>query len=146
MDIIKLDARKLKPQEQYILRVRFITAWINNGKKDITKLVKIFGMSYRTALRWIDLYIENGWEGLKHKKKGKEKDKFRRVKSDTMDKVVKIIETKLPEDYNLPGIHWTSKIIVQLIKDKFNISIGQRTILYYLKEKRLSFLKGELKE
>lgn len=141
MNNIKIDGRTLTPDQQYSLAVRLVNAYIK-GKKSIAELSRIFGVSYRIAWEWIRKYKRNGWEGLKHKKKGKAKDKFRRIKSDTMDKIVDIIKTKLPEDYNLPGIYWTSKIIVQLIKDKFNISIGRRAILYYLNEKGLSFKKN----
>ena len=130
------DMRKLSADEQYMLRLRVVKAYVN-GEKDIHKLMKIFNVRrYETVSNWIFSYQLKGWDALKNKGiRGKHIKDTSLLKSDQLDKVVSIITTERPNKYNLPGIHWNAKNIGRLILEKFNLKLSTSAITYNLKKK-----------
>jgi len=115
----KHDARKLDLIGKEDLRRRTVCAVIHQG---ITKVeaARVFGVSRTSVHSWIDLYNEEGEDGLTPKRPGRPKCGGR-LKGWQAATIVNIIKDHCPEQLKMPFVLWTREAVRDLIHTKYSI-------------------------
>lgn len=105
--------------------------------KDVAVLL---GRSYNTILNWVDLYNDEGIEGLTYKAPPGNssllsKDQF---------EILKLAVQKSPTESNINSNQWTYKELIQFIEDHFSITIKERTAQKYFH--KMGFVRKKPKQ
>lgn len=113
----KQDARKLDLIGKEDLRRRTVRAVI---EEDMSKAeaARVFGVSRTSVHLWLDLYQQNGEEGLVPKRPGRPKcgGRLRGWQAAT---IVNLIKDNCPEQLKMPFALWTREAVRDLIQMRF---------------------------
>jgi transposase len=120
----KQDARKLDLIGKEDLRRRTVRAVIQEGLSK-AEAARVFGVSRTSVHWWIDLYQENGEDGLTPKRPGRPKCGGR-LKGWQAATIVNIIKDHCPDQLKMPFALWTREAVRDLIHMRFGIrySVG----------------------
>jgi transposase len=127
---LKTNAVKLSPEEQYQIR-KSIVRMSRQGKEN-PEIAQLLDVSERHVRNVKKLYAEQGIEGIKPKKRGRNKGEKCILTKEQEREIQRIIVDNNPEQLKLPGCMWTRNNISELIKNKFGIEIKFSTLGYYL--------------
>lgn len=127
---LKIQAVKLGPKEQYLIR-KNIVRLLKKGKTN-SETAEILDVSERHVRSVKKIYSEQGLNGIKPKKRGREKGKNIILNPEQEKEIRSTIIEKTPEELGFNECMWTRNNISQLIKDKYGIEIKPSTLGYYL--------------
>jgi transposase len=130
MNELKTNARKLSPDEQYLIR-KNIVRMLKKGMKpeEIAQALDV-GRSHVYAVK--KSFDEKGILGIKPKQRGRKTGEQRKLSLGQEREIQTIIVDKYPEQLKLPGCMWTRSNIRDLIKRYYGISLPLSTLGYYL--------------
>ena len=115
----KQDARKLDLIGKEDLRRRTGGAVIERGLSK-AEAARVFGVSRTSVHSWLDLYQQNGEEGLVPKRPGRPKCGGR-LQGWQAATIVNIIKDNCPEQLKMPFALWTREAVRDLIRMRFGI-------------------------
>ena len=122
----KHDARKLDAVGKEDLRRRVVHAVINEGMSK-SEAAKIFGVSRTSVHHWVDLYLEEGDDGLVPKRPGRRKGGGY-LAGWQAGAIVNIITDRTPDQLKLPFALWTREAVRDLIYEKYGIWYALRSV------------------
>ena len=128
--MIKQDARCLCSHAQEALRLRVIHA-IREGMKQV-EAVRIFGVSRAAISKWVKQYRQGGAQALKAKPQGRPKGPSR-LKGWQAAQIVRTITDRTPDQLKMPFVLWTREAVVQLIEQRFGVSVSVWTVGRWLR-------------
>ena len=124
------DARNLSPDAQEALRTCAVKAVCAGMRQN--KAAQAFGVSEVILSRWMAAYRQQGWNGLKKKKRGpKESNAF--LKGHQAATICNLIRERHPEQLRLPFALWTSGAIRDLVKRRFGLVLSRRSVRRYMR-------------
>jgi transposase len=131
------DGRKIPDEIMSHVRKMAVYAVKEKGESPET-VARIFNFERYCIYKWIKIYEKKGYEGLNTlKAPGAEN-----IMTDEIDNWVKeTILNKTPLDFCYETHLWTSLIIAQLIKKKFDIEVCDDTVSLHLKKMGLTYQK-----
>lgn len=124
------DARRLSPKAQEAIRQRATLAVVEGGMSQ-KEAAQIFGVSRQSVNAWVRRYREQGMEGLLSRPRGR--PSRIRLEPYQAATVVRIIESKCPDEVGLPYALWTREAVQELIKRQFGIQVSLWTVGRYLR-------------
>lgn len=127
---LKIEAVKLSPKEQYLIRKNIVR--LLEQKKTNSEIAEILGVSERHVRSVKKTYSEKGIEGLKPQKRGREKGKNVVLTEEQEKEIQKLITDTTPDQMGLEECMWTRKAIQNLIHRKYKITIKYSTLGVYL--------------
>lgn len=115
----KLDFRKLSPKENERIRIDSVRR-VMRGKESPEKVAAEYCYNRTNIYRWLKIYREKGYRGLRYKKPtGRKKDL-----TATEIRKLKNYLSKDPRQLKFHFGLWTIKMVQKLIKDKFGKEYG----------------------
>jgi transposase len=130
MDELKTNARKLSPDEQYLLRKNIVRMLGKGMKPDEIAEALDVGRSHVYATK--KAYGEKGIIGIRPKKRGRKTGEQRKLALEREKEIKNIILDKCPEQLKLFGCMWTRSNIRELVQRKYGIALPLSTLGYYL--------------
>jgi transposase len=126
---MKADARKLSAKELTQLRKRAVEA-VQSGETPAT-VARVFGVHRYTVYSWLARFRCGGEDALSAHKRG--------GRPPLLDakKLLWIYDTvtmKSPQQMKFPFALWTSKMIAQLIQDKYGIRLSKASVCRLLNQ------------
>lgn len=124
------DKRKISHSAKEALRFQAVRMMVKQGISvmDTSKMLNVT----RTALyKWLDIYHEHGFQGLKAQKLGRPPST--RLSREQAKLIRKKITDKCPEQLKLPFMLWTREAVQQLIWKLCGIKVSVITVGRYLK-------------
>lgn len=115
----KVDGRKIPHSVREKIRFEAIAEW-QNGLSAPAVAAK-YGTSKKIVYQWISRFAEGGYEALKTKP-GIGRGQQSKLSPQQKDRLCLLLRTKTPMDYGYQTSLWTCPIIVQLIKDEFQVT------------------------
>jgi transposase len=124
------DARHLSPKAQEALRCRVVRAVVDKGMSQ-TEATQVFGVGRTAVYQWVKAYRQGGTRALKAKKRGRQTSSS--LAGYQAATVVRLIQSKTPDELGLPFELWTRAAVQQLIEKRYGICISVWTVGRYLK-------------
>ena len=115
----KQDARKLDLMGKEDLRRRTVCAVIEQGMSK-AEAARVFSVSRTSVHSWLDLYQQNGDEGLVPKRPGRRKCGGR-LQGWQAATIVNLIKDNCAEQRKMPFALWTREAVRDLIHVRFGI-------------------------
>jgi len=115
----KQDARKLDLMGKEDLRRRTVQAVIEQGMSK-AEAARVFGVSRTSVHSWLNLYQQNGEEGLVPKRPGRPKCGGRLAGWQAAT-IVNLIKDHCPEQLKMPFALWTREAVRDLIQMRLGI-------------------------
>ena len=128
---MQTDARKLTTSQQEFLRRQVVDAVINK-KMSKMQAAEFFNISRFSVYRFLDMYKEDGNQGLKIKRRGRKNQN--KLKPWQCALIARVIIDKTPDQLKMPFMLWNINSVKELIYDKFDIRLSTPTISRYLKK------------
>jgi len=123
------DARSIDHKTLTELRVRAVGSVQEGQSPEV--VAKAMGINRTTIYGWLARYRDGGWQGLDAKKRG-----GRRPKLD--GKAIKwiycTVTLKNPMQLKFTFALWTSKMIAQLIEERFGVKLGKSSVCRLLNQ------------
>jgi transposase len=128
------DGRKIPDDVMYYLRAMAVYAVRVLGYSPEI-VYKIYNVNRSCIYRWLSQYDEGGFEALESIMPPGAKP----VITDKIDDWLKeTILNKTPEDFGYDTNLWTARIVVNLLKQEFRISVAESTVRLHFKRLNLS--------
>lgn len=127
----KIDARKLSPAAQEVIRKRAVVL-LNEGKKE-REVCEIFGVSRVALHKWKVSYKKGGMKSLGKKPQGRPKESGK-LKGWQASYIVRTITDKSPDQLKLPWGLWTRDCVQELIRWKFGVELSISSVSRLLKK------------
>ena len=115
----KQDARKLDSVGKQDLRRRVVRAVLHEGLSKAAA-ARVFSVSRTSVHAWLDLYHQNGLDGLTPKRTGRPRGGGQ-LKGWQAASIVNTIRDKCPDQLKLPFALWTREAVRDLIHIRFGI-------------------------
>ena len=126
----ELDLRKASKETKEAIRQRAIRL-LQQGKTQ-KEVVFLLCVNKNSVNSWNKKFKESGLQGLKEKPQGHKKGIGRLLTAEQEQQVQKMIIDKMPDQLKLPFALWTRKVLVELVKREFGVTIAIRTMGNYL--------------
>jgi transposase len=138
LDLKEWQKRFNRHQQEY--QRKRLTAIKLLCEGDSRKQVSIkLGCSYDTLTSWIDQYLKGGLSELvlpiTHQKPS-------RLSVEQKEQLKMMLTTQKPTDYGIERNMWTGKIIVQVLKSRFNVDMKDSRVYEILAELGLSYQRA----
>lgn len=117
------DARKLNHETLTELRRRAVASVQSGESPEV--VAKALRISRTAMYRWLALYREGGWGRLDAKKRGGRRPKLDGKK---LKWIYNTVTTKDPLQLKFKFALWTAKMVGQLIKQEFGISLSKASV------------------
>lgn len=127
-----IDGRKRDKSAQKEVRLFAVKAVIQ-GKMTQAESARFYEVSEGAVSDWLKKYRHGGKARLIGDKRGTGK-REKLLSSHQINAVQKYIETKTPDELNLPFLLWTREAVQQLILQKYKISVALKTLSTWLKK------------
>jgi len=129
-----------RKDEKFQQGVRLYACYqVSKGKKP-SELEDLYDTSFKSICNWVHKLNEGGVEALIDKAKPGRNSK---LNDDQKTELKEIILTKSPEDYDYNSSTWTGALLIDLIKDLYEIEYKKAQVYNILKKMNLSFQKGK---
>lgn len=131
----------LKSKEEFRIASRLISILSLAKGESSRKAQELLLLSHNQILIWAKRFNEQGLDGLKDKPKSGRKSK---ITSEQLSILRKIITEESPTKYGYESKTWTAKILVDMIKNQFNITYSDDMVYVILKKKLgLTYKRGK---
>lgn len=127
---LKTNAKNLSQDEQFQIRKNIVRLH-QQGKKP-AEIAEILDVSRRHVDSTIKKYREEGFAGIKSKKRGRKHGDKRNLTTEQERETRSLITDKNPDQLKLKGCMWTRQNIAELIQRKYKIAMPLSTLGYYL--------------
>jgi transposase len=127
------DARGLTHDKLTELRKRGVSA-VQKGESP-EDVARVLGVHRATVYNWLSQYRAGGWGNLDARKRGGRK---RKLDAKAMAWVYRVITLKDPRQFKFAVALWTSKMIVELIRQRFDIALSKASVCRLLDQLGLS--------
>lgn len=137
----KDDGRKLDHTTLEAIRRRAV-AGVVDLHEDPQSVAKTLGLHYSTVYRWVRTYNKAGPDGLDAKPLfGRPK----KLSQKQLNAIAKIVVGKNPLQLKFPFALWTSEMVQQLIKERYEVTLALSSVGRMLHEMGLSVQKPKYK-
>ena len=127
-----IDGRKSTKNIQQERRILSVRAVIER-KMTQAEAARFFEVSDSAISKWIKKYRHGGIPRLMGDKRGFNKTKSI-LSSHQVNSIKQLIETKTPDELNLPFLLWCLDAVQMLISQRYKKTIAKRTLLTLLSE------------
>ncbi len=115
------------------------TILILDKKKGIKDIFEIIGLSRSQIFNLRNKYFKQGIEAIKDKRKKNPKELL--IKKQR-NEIIEILKTKTPRNYGYNDDYWTTPILGDFIKRKYNVQYKSKTSFYIIfKQAKFSYRK-----
>jgi transposase len=119
----KNDARRLDHKTLTELRKRAVSS-IQEGQSPEV-VAKVLGINRVTIYGWLARYNSGGWKALDARKRGGRPSK---LDAKALQWIYKTVTTKNPLQLKFTFALWTSKMIGQLIRERFGVKLSKASV------------------
>lgn len=126
----KEDAR-YQTLEQLHERRKQVVRLHKKGIK-VMQIVALSGLSHPTVRATIDLFVADGWAGIRPAQRGRTPGDGRVLSQAQEDAIQRMIIDKRPEQLKMDFHLWSRAAVGQLIEQEFGIKLQVRSIGKYL--------------
>ena len=130
IDMGKEDARKQSREDLHARRREVIA--LRQAGVPVMQIVASSGLSWSAVNRAIKLYEARGDTGLEPGRRGKKQAVGRKLTEEQERDICQAISKKQPKSYGIDAHLWSRKVVAELIKDKYNVSLSERALGNYL--------------
>lgn len=123
------DTRSLSSDVQENQRLQAVRA-VLAGKKQV-EVAELFGVTIQAVCNWVKVVKKNGFKSLKAKPRGRPSGGGA-LKPWQAAVIVKMLQSRHPDQLKLPFCLWTREAVAQLIEQKFGIQLSISTVGRYL--------------
>lgn len=123
------DTRSLSSDAQENQRLQAVRAVLANTKQ--IEVAKLFGVTVQAICNWVKIFRNGGFKALKAKRRGRPKSQGT-LKPWQAAVIVKMLQSRCPDQLQLPFCLWTREAIAQLIAQKFDVHLSTWTVGRYL--------------
>lgn len=127
------DARRLSHEKLTDLRRRGVAA-VQQGESP-EDVARVLGVHRATIYSWLSQYRAGGWDGLSARKRGGRK---RKLDAKAIAWVYKAVTQKDPRQFRFPFALWTSRMVGELIRDRFGVRLSKASVCRLLGQLGLS--------
>ena len=127
------DARRLTHTELTELRKRGVAA-VQEGQP-VELVAQVLGVDRSTLFGWLARYRRGGWDALDASRRGGRPPK---VTAKMLSWVYGQVTTKDPRQLRFPFALWTSLLVAELIRLKFDIRLSKASVCRLLRQLGLS--------
>jgi transposase len=92
------------------------------------------GVTRQSVGKWIVMYEEGGWDGLKLGRRGRRPEEQAKLKNNQCATIVRLIIDNTPDQLKLPFVLWTAAAVRDLVDERFGVFFPLRTMRKYLKK------------
>jgi len=89
-------------------------------------------LSVPTVIAAYRAYREGGWDGVAVRPRGRKAGAGRALSPQSEARLLEMMAAGAPTDYGLTGRVWSEAAVTQVIRHKFDIEVGTRTVRRYL--------------
>ena len=127
------DARGLTHDKLTELRKRGVSA-VQKGESP-EDVARVLGVHRTSVYNWLSQYRAGGWGNLDAKKRGGGK---RELDAKAITWIYKAVTLKDPRQFKFAFALWTSKMIMELIRQRFSIALSKASVCRLLDQLGLS--------
>jgi len=131
MNELKMQAEKLSPQEQFMLRKQIVM--LRKKGKTTAEVVEILDVTVRHVQSTWRKYSQGGLNGIALKTMGRPKGVNKKLTPQQEKEIQRIIIDKFPNQMKLKGFLWDIKNICGLIKEQYGVIVPNSTMCVFLK-------------
>jgi transposase len=131
MAITLPDSRQLSDPVLEALRLRALHG-CELGYTE-TQLAELLGVSRETISRWWSAYADGGLDALPGERTGRPLGSGRSLTDPQAQRIQQILDTKTPEQMNIPAALWNRRAVRDLIQRECDVLLAVRTVGEYLK-------------
>jgi len=124
------DTRSLSSDAQENQRLKAVRAVLADKKQ--IEVAKLFGVTVQAICNWVKAFKKGGFKALKAKRRGRPKGDGA-LKPWQAAVIVKMLQSRHPDQLHLPFCLWTREAIARLIEQKFCVELSAWTVGRYLK-------------
>lgn len=125
--------------QQSYLRARLLAIKFLAEGKTRTEVSQLLNCTYKTLTSWIDKYLEGGLEKLTESIKHRVPQRLSPVQKQEFKQM--LLE-QTPLEYGIDRNLWTAKVMIRVIKQKWNVQLKDSRIYEIIGELNLSYQKG----
>jgi transposase len=123
MNINRIDGRSLDHETLEFIRMNAVERVLNG--EEPKSVMKSYGLCHTTIYKWLDIYEEGGWEALESKPITGRPPK---LTEEQIKKLSKKIIGKDPRQLGMDLGLWTRRLVSELIKNMFGITLGLTSV------------------
>ena len=129
MNANKIDAMKLSPAEQALLREMIVRQHLKGkSPKEITELLDVKKSLVYTTIR---NYERGGWEAIGLKIMGRPRNSKKILTPEQEKKIQETVLNTTPSDHKLSGFLWSMRNLIAVIALFYGINIKRSTLAVY---------------
>ena len=125
--------------QQSYLRVRLLAIKHLVEGKSRSEVSQLVNCTYKTLSSWIDKYLEGGLEKLTEPIKHQVPQQ---LSPSQKQEFKQMLLEQTPIDYGIDRNLWTAKIMIEIIKQKWNVTLKDSRIYEIIRELNLSYQKS----
>lgn len=131
--------KMFRKDERYTLGIRLYAVYQVSLGKPSRELEVLYNTSFKQITNWVHRFESGGIEGLKDKAGRGNKPRLSQVQK---EKIKEIVGQTSPEDHQYNTATWTGPILIQWVKENFDIEYKKVQIYNILRELGFSYQKG----
>lgn len=124
------DYRTVDPKAVYELKK--VALRLRRKGKGVREICEITGLADKTVRMAFEAYDAGGINALKPKKRGRKAGKKRTLSAEQEQEIITLLVDHDPAQLKLKGCMWTRDSVKELIKQKYGITMPNRTVGEYL--------------
>ena len=124
------DYRTVDPQAVYELKK--VALRLRRKGKEVKEICEITGLADKTVRMTFEAYDAGGIEAIKPKKRGRKTGEKRTLSAEQEHEIITLLVDHDPAQLKLKGCMWTRDSVKELIKQKYGITMPNRTVGEYL--------------
>lgn len=126
--------------QQSYLRVRLLAIKHLAEGKSRSEVSQLVNCTYKTLSSWIDKYTEGGFKKLTEPIKHQVRE---RLSPSQKQEFKRMLLEQTPIDYGIERNLWTAKIMIEIIKQRWNVTLKDSRIYEIIRELNLSSQKSQ---
>lgn len=132
--------KMFRKDERYTIGLRLYAIYQVSLGKPSRELEVLYNTSFKQITNWVHRFELEGIDGLRDKIGRGKKPRLNQVQK---EKIRELIGQTSPEDYQYNTATWTGPILIEWVKENFNIEYKKVQIYNILKELGFSYQKGK---
>ena len=125
------DYRTVAPQAVYELKK--VALRLRRKGKEVKEICETTGLADKTVRMTFDAYDAGGINAIKPKKRGRKVGEKRTLSVEQEQEIIAMLVDHDPAQFKLKGCMWTRDSVQELIKQKYGITMPNRTVGEYLR-------------
>ena len=125
------DYRTVDSQAVYELKK--VALRLRRKGKEVREICEITGLADKTVRMAFEAYDAGGVNAIKPKKRGRKAGEKRTLSAEQEQEIITLLVDHDPAQLKLKGCMWTQDSVKELIKQKYGITMPNRTVGEYLR-------------